>query len=458
MAKDLIDDIRRPKRSLQDVLPASNRGEPVSPTPKTESNARPFRVILPVQTVKRSRRRWPMVLLILLVIMIPVTYLVSVMFGRATVIVTPRRLPISISEIYRALHLPADTISTTTLGFQTMTIQGSDSAMVPAGQMAKVSERSSGTIVISNRYSQKPQRLLANTRFEAPDSKIYRIQEAVLVPGYTLNAGTLIPGEFIVTVKADQPGADYNNSVATKEIFTIPGFKSDARFNTITARGKTPLAGGFIGERKSVNPVDQLAVETELVRRLKDRLLAEAASQTPDQYVWYPSTVFWRLGVASTTEAKGTGNEIKITRRVELVVPIFSREELSQSIARRLIPDYDGALVLIKKIERLDLRPIGVLSDPVNLTDFTFTLEGQGVLVWQFSSSSLARDLAGRNSNDYQAVFVKYPSITNSQATFSPPWLIRFPTDSKQVTILTESEPSARMSTTTNQRDITNGN
>ena len=119
---------------------------------------------------------------------------------------------------------------------------------------------------------------------------------------------------------------------------------------------------------------------------------------------------------------------------------------------------YDGAPVLLEKIEGLSLQPLGTLSDPGRLTDFTFTLGGQGVLVWQFNPSALVHDLASRSSSDYQAVFVKYPSITNSQATFSPPWLIRFPADQKKITILTGEKPSAKISSTTNQRDRPNGN
>ncbi len=451
MAKSLIDDIKRPKRSLQDVFPASpNRGELprfVPPSSDRPVSAKP----------RRGKRRWLVILLVFLIILIPVVYLASIMFGRATVTVTPRQLPLAVTGIYRAISLPAGTASSSVLGFQTMTIRGSDSVAIPAGQVASVAEKSSGTIVITNRYSQKPQPLVADTRFEAPTGRIYRIQKSVSVPGYTLAGGEMIPGELTVTVTADQPGPDYNNTFTAKEIFTIPGFKSDARFKTITAQAKTSFAGGFVGKRKVINPVVQSAAVAELIKKLKERLLLEATSQIPSEYVWYPSLVFWRLGGASTTDSS-LGQEVKLTQQVELVAPIFSRAELSQTLARQLVSDYDGAPVLFNGFESLTLQPSSLVSDPAQLKDFTFSLTGQGVLVWQFNTSALAHDLAGRGSSDYQAVFVKYPSVTSSQATFSPPWLIRFPADPGKITILTGDKPSAKMSSTTNQRDTTNGN
>ena len=316
MAKDLIEDIKWPKRRLEDVLPASpNRGEPATtPPPATDSQIAPTARRREPSSAPGGRpgRRWPVILLIVLALVIPAVYFASVVFGQAIVAVTPRRLPLTVSGTYRAVSLPSEAASSTVLGFQTMTIRGSDSIAVPAGKAIKVSERAKGTIVIANRYSGTPQRLIANTRFEATTGKIYRIREAVLVPGYTLANKTLIPGELTVEVTADQPGADYNGALST---FTIPGFKNEARFNTVSARAKTSFTGGFIGERKTVSGNARAAAEVELNRRLQERLLAEATSQTPNSYVWYPASVFWRLGEASSTD-EGASATVKLASQV----------------------------------------------------------------------------------------------------------------------------------------------
>jgi hypothetical protein len=275
------------------------------------------------------------------------------------------------------------------------------------------------------------------------------------------------PGELTVKVVADQPGPNYNG---TRSTFTIPGFKNDSRFKIITARTVGVFAGGFVGERRVVSESVRSTAEAELLRRLKERLLAEAVGQSLDDYVWYPSNVFWRLGPsadeaseASTTDVSA-GQQVSLSRRAELVVPIFSRAELSQVLARRLLPTYDGAPVLFENLDQLDFRAIGAWTDPQQLTEFNFTLTGEGVLIWLFDQTALVNDLLGRSTRDYQAVFVKYPNIINSTVAFKPPWLTRFPTDPKRIGLsadkagLTAETPSAKMSTTTNQRDIPNGN
>ena len=456
MAKDLIEDIKRPKRSLQDVLPAT--------TPATSKPADP--VILPAQygrsrPSRTGRHRWSIILLIILVVAIVVIYFVSITFGQAIVTVTVRRSPLTVSGTYRTVNLPNETASSTVLGFQTMVVQGRESITVPAGEAVAVSERASGKIVITNRHSQKAERLVTNTRFESLDGKIYRIQTPILIPGYTLVGGAIKPGELTVKVVADQPGPNYNGTPST---FTIPGFKNDSRFKTITARAEGAFAGGFIGERRVVSDAVRLTAETELLRRLKERLLAEAVGQSLDDYVWYPSNVFWRLEEATSSADISTGQQIALSRRAELVVPIFSRAELSQVLARRLLPTYDGAPILFEDLERLDFRALGTSSDPQQLIEFNFTLAGEGDLVWQFDQLALINDLLGRSRRDYQTVFVKYPNIISSMVTFKPPWLTRFPADPKRISLsadkagLTAEIPPAKMSATTNQRDIPNGN
>ena len=208
MPKDLIEDIKRPKRSLQDVLPAvrviadeapkpireNNFSEP-RPRPQPQPQSQPQAPARP-----RRRRRWLRWVILIIVILLPIAYFVSATFGQATVTVTPRQAPITVSGLYRAVSLPSGTASSTVLGFQTMTVRATESTTVPAGEVKPVSEKASGMIVITNRYSKTPQKLIANTRFETANGKIYRIPVAVTVPGYTLTGATMTPGEITVNV------------------------------------------------------------------------------------------------------------------------------------------------------------------------------------------------------------------------------------------------------------------
>lgn len=453
MSKDLIEDIKRPKRSLQDVLPTVRETNFSEPKPRPQSLRQ---LVDQTQASVRRRRHWGRWLVVSVVIILPIGYFISTTFGQAIITITPRQVPITVSGLYRAVSLPSGTASSTELGFQTMTVKASESTTVPAGEIKPVSERASGTIVVTNRYSKTSQLLITNTRFEAPNGKIYRIHEAATLPGYTLTGATMTPGELTVKVTADQPGTGYNGAPAT---FTIPGFKGKPQFNTITAKLKIPFTGGFVGERRVISPSALLVAQSKLDEELKSRLLAEAGSQTPDEFVWYPKSVFWR--VETINDNASSTKDSTITRQVELVVPIFSRLELSQTIARRMLPTYDGAPVLVDNLSSLELEPNNPIVDPETIKELIFSLSGEGTLVWQFDKTDLIRNLLGRDSRDYQSIFVKYPSIAGAKATFNPPWLLRFPNEATRIIIemaLTGSQASARISDTTNQPDITNGN
>ena len=130
-------------------------------------------------------------------------------------------------------------------------------------------------------------------------------------------------------------------------------------------------------------------------------------------------------------------------------------------IARRSLPNYDEAPALIDNLSSLELDPSQEGIDPTTAKELIFSLSGSGTLIWQFDKTALIRDLLGREAGDYQSIFVKYPSIAGAKATFNPPWLFRFPKEAKRIiieTALTESEPSAKITDTTNQPDTTNGN
>ncbi len=69
-------------------------------------------------------------------------------------------------------------------------------------------KKAEGSVTIYNEFSNAPQPLVATTRLETSDGKIFRIVKGVTVPGTTLVDGEIKPGAIEVQVVADQPGSD----------------------------------------------------------------------------------------------------------------------------------------------------------------------------------------------------------------------------------------------------------
>ena len=182
MSKELIQDIKQPKRPLAEVLPT--REAPVAERPLRQGAGE----AVPTSRFRPPRRRGRslgLIIFIILVIGLPLFYFSSQWLASAQVLVKQKRTVIALnSELVRAVALPTEPTTDLSgkLGFEVMTVSSSDSISVPAAEKKQVSEKASGKIVIVNRYSQRPQKLVASTRFESvPGGKIYRIKDEVSV-------------------------------------------------------------------------------------------------------------------------------------------------------------------------------------------------------------------------------------------------------------------------------------
>lgn len=99
-----------------------------------------------------------------------------------------------------------------------------------------------GTIVISNAFSEAAQSLVATTRFETADGRLYRLVSGVTVPGTKTEGGKTVPGMVEAQVMADKAGTKSNLDSGTT--FAIPGFKGGPKFEKITAESKGAFTGG----------------------------------------------------------------------------------------------------------------------------------------------------------------------------------------------------------------------
>lgn len=125
-----------------------------------------------------------------------------------------------------------------------------------------------GVIEIYNAYSAAPQKLVANTRFETKDGKIFRIQNSVTIPGAKVSGGKLIPSSIKTNVIADVMSDEY---LIGPSYFTIPGFK------------ETPKYAGFYAKSvESMVITENAFISKEELEKnkneLKDRLAQELKS------------------------------------------------------------------------------------------------------------------------------------------------------------------------------------
>ena len=154
---------------------------------------------------------------IVVIVLIGIVMLFS--FAAAEISVTPKHEAVQISGEFEA-HLGA---LSPDLPFEVVTVTQSRSQTVTATGEEEVHTKARGDIVVFNDFDESPQRLIANTRFRSSEGFIYRIDEAITVPGRHENEdGEMVPGSIEVTVYADEAGEAYNTDLTD---FDIPGFE-----------------------------------------------------------------------------------------------------------------------------------------------------------------------------------------------------------------------------------------
>lgn len=420
------------KRSLKEILPRDNGGGNFR-NHLPPDDAPPSR---PRNMDWAPRRRFSPKALVLVVILVIVAFgglLISSTFAKATVKITPVQGRLLLNHTFDAYNTSADG----ELAFKLVSgITDTEKKIVPASGSEKVSRKASGTIIIFNNYDDKVQKLVANTRFETPDGKIYRISAPVSVPGMTTKNGQVTPGSVEVTVTADQPGAEYNIGLTD---FTVPGFKDDPRYTKFYARSKTEMTGGIVGEVKKVAPADKEKAIGELETILRDRMVKEAKLQIPEGFILFDDAYF----LTFEEQLPGSGSSTpSTTDQAEVVLKgtfhgiLFDRKALSFKIASDQIPNFDGRELEIKNLSDLNFKLLNrdAITGP-EVEKISFTLEGNAHLVWSFDQNELLTKLQSAERGSYQAIFSQFPTIKQAEIVFFPPWIKSIPENKDKIIV-----------------------
>jgi hypothetical protein len=317
------------------------------------------------------------------------------------------------------------------LGFDVVTLSRELGKTVNASEEERVEKKSSGRIVIYNKHSKTSQKLVASTRFENSKGQIYRISEAVTIPGYTLNGTEIVPGSVTVTVYADQSGEAYNSGLSD---FTIPGFKGDPRFSSIYARSDTPMQGGFSGMMKKIS-VDVLEkTEKELEEQIKDQLMLEAKSQIPENYVLFSDAISFDF--ESMPQSEVSDKSVKINKKGTITGIILDKNLLNSQLAKNTLTPVGAGEVYVSNLEKLtfSLTDSGSILNAIN-KDIYFVLKGQARFIWTFDQDKLKRDLAGKSKKGLGSALVSYPAIERAKVTLKPFWKTTFPKSVSKISV-----------------------
>lgn len=272
---------------------------------------------------KRSvSKHWKSISLIFLLLVGWIVF--SVNTNRIEIQVVPRSSRLAVNKLLSFTTQPNDTSK---IFLRTFAVGGSREGIFEGKiTTAPVSRKATGTVVIFNKSSQAPQVLVANTRLQTPDGKIFRISRAITVPGYTVQNKEIVPGSKEIDVVADKPGEEYNIGVSD---FTIPGFSGSPKFNTIFGRSKSPMQGGFSGVEKSVTKDDLQSALIKLNAEGEAESFALAKSKIPVDSILIKQSIEYVVTDQSVSFVPDQGDgKFKLTIKDEIRGAMIDKEQL----------------------------------------------------------------------------------------------------------------------------------
>lgn len=347
-----------------------------------------------------------------------VVLLVSTWYAGVVLSITPRAETVSASTTLIALS----SAPVGTLGYEIVSVTSHATATVPATGTKRVSRQASGVATLSSTYS-AAQRLISNTRLEAPDGKIYRLASSVDVP-----AG----GSVTVAIRAESPGESYNRSGATT--FTIPGFKGDPRYEKFSAKSAGAIQGGFVGEEPAVAEADMEAARAELKARLDNDAARTLAQRVPETALVLPGSQKMTYGqpVHSASSDKKTAI---VSQSATASVAMTNIRDLASALAAKVVEDYRGEAVNFKDLEPLTL----IASSSPDDERIIVRTGGDVVLVWQFDQNALKEAVLGKHRSEFQTIVGSFaPAVRSATATLRPFWIQTFPTDPETISVQLE--------------------
>ena len=293
-------------------------------------------------------------------------------------------------------------------------------------------QKARGTVIISNMFSSDPQSLVATTRLESADGKIFRLVEGVTVPGMKGSE----PGTVEVAVIADQTGVDYNLAPSS---FTIPGFKGGSKYDKFSARSTKAMAGGNAssGTNQTIIAKNDLELATLQAKTQAKQSYLDAVSKEllPGERVLEENIDIVPLNDASLplSGTAATSFEYQNTFRVRGFV--FSEE----SIRQRIVSGSEA------RVGNVTFRPVSVtLSYGEAIPDFenkTVRLKTHALITSEsvVDREKFLADILGKNAAGIDTLLESYPAIKKIEISFKPQWFSSsVPTSPGRVTLLLE--------------------
>lgn len=297
------------------------------------------------------------------------------------------------------------------------------------GSGKSIERKATGKITIYNEFSGSSQPLVAGTRFETPDGKIFRLKDRVVIPGAKTDGGALVPSSIEADVVADKAGESYNISPVSK--FTIPGFKGTAKYDTFYAESKESMTGGFVGEGKYPTAEDIKAAKEGAERQMKDVIESFLATQVvPEGFKVIESSRRFTITKQTVNESVDDQGNFSVYIEAEGGVDTLKEEHVLK-LMTALAQQVNG--------EGYEIRDHTLTYGDITVDEksgaIALPIEFKGVFWKPINVAEFKQSAFGKDENELKSFIFSSTNIEKADVSLWPIWVKRVPSDPDRVKV-----------------------
>ncbi|MFH1612017.1 MAG: hypothetical protein ABH887_02010 [bacterium] len=336
-----------------------------------------------------------------------------------TVNIYPQTEPISFDLSIKGLRSATNVdVNTNTVPIQEMSVKQNVSKSFSTTGEKELNEKASGIITVYNEFSSVPQTIVATTRFESPDGKIFRLLKTTVIPGAKIEDAKIVPSTINIEVVADQPGSDYNIDPTE---FTIPGFKGSPKYVGFYGKSNKAMDGGAIGKFKVVLDEDIENAKKSLTEELINNAKVDLQRQIPEGFEIIENGMQENILQEDFSAKEGDQAEL-FTLEIEAEVKalLLKIDDVKQIIDLNLLSMIDEDKKILADSQEYDVENLDINQDT---SEVDIDLSARADAVSDIDIMLLKEELSGKNEVEVRRYFANHSEIQKADFSFWPFWV-----------------------------------
>lgn len=378
----------------------------------------------------RPRRRGLRVLTVALIMLVAVGAGAWFLLPKAVVALTMKKYPVEFSETVVVAAEPSAVSASSAIVIpgEALTARANLSLPFIAQATETVSSRATGILTVYNSHSSAPQTLVRNTRFESPDKKIFRLEQAVTVPGAKVDGGKVTPSSIEVSVVAEETGEAYNLPASSG--WRIPGFAGTPRYDGFYAEAKQGMKGGFVGERAKPSAAELANARAELTASLTDALAGQFLIVLSDRFTALPGSRRVTLVAEEVTRDAEDIHTFHLFGEAVMEQIVFEEPTLKNALVA------ETGRTLPKELAVRDFSyALGTSTADFAKDTLTFAAEGEGTFTEPFDVEAFRAAMAGKGEAELKAAVFAIPGVEAATVSLSPFFVRSVPENPQKIEV-----------------------